>query len=66
MCESFVGQRPPPLHLSPPAIETACGCLDSLALLLRSDSCRRLTLASKNPSLVVVLVAGELKLILFL
>jgi hypothetical protein len=59
MCESFIGQLPPPLNLSPPSIETACGCLDALALLLGCESSRRLALAARNPPLVVTLVAGE-------
>lgn len=59
MCESFIGQQSQPLNLSPPAIETACGCLDALALLLGCDPSRRFALASRNPPLVVTLVAGE-------
>ena len=59
MSESFVGQLPPPLRLSPPAIETACGCLDAMTLLLGGNSSRRSALSSRNPPLVVTLVAGE-------
>jgi hypothetical protein len=58
MCESFVAHRPSALNLPPAAVEIATGCLDSLALLLGSDLCRRFTLASKSPSLVMTLVAG--------
>jgi hypothetical protein len=59
MSESFVGQLPSSLRLSPPAIETASGCLDAMALLLGNESSRCFALASRNPPLVATLVAGE-------
>jgi hypothetical protein len=59
MCESFVSQPQEILQLSPPSIEIACGCLDSLAVLLGNDSSRQFALASRNPPLIATLVAGE-------
>ena len=61
MSESFVGQPPSSLRLSPPAIETASGCLDAMALLRGNESSRCFALASRNPPLVATLVAGERK-----